>query len=81
MTAIAMNVIVTDATATGYLTVWPDDQTRPESSNLNWLAGQTVNNLVLAPTPTPPATTAFFTPFGRAHVIVDVVGYFHSRTG
>jgi hypothetical protein len=81
MTAVAMNVTVTDATETAYLTVWPDDQPMPEASNLNWVAGRTVNNLVLAPTPRLPATTAFVTPFGRAHLVVDVVGYFHSRIG
>ena len=41
-----MNVTVTNASAPGYLTVYPDSPTRPTASNLNWIGGQTLANLV-----------------------------------
>jgi uncharacterized protein (DUF1501 family) len=47
-TAVLVNVTVTDPTADGYLTVWPAGATQPVASNLNFRAGQTVPNLVMA---------------------------------
>jgi hypothetical protein len=45
--AVVMNVTVTDTTASGFLTVYPEADTLPSSSNLNFAAGQTVPNLVM----------------------------------
>jgi hypothetical protein len=42
---VIINVTVTDPTASGYLTVFPDGVARPTASNLNYSAGQTVPNL------------------------------------
>ncbi len=47
--AVVLNVTVTQRTAPGILIVYPDGVTRPNSSNLNFVAGQTVPNLVIAP--------------------------------
>ncbi|MCH7606828.1 MAG: hypothetical protein IH962_06700, partial [Chloroflexi bacterium] len=46
-TAVAMNVTVVDATAASFLTAWPAGKPRPNASNLNYVAGQTVPNLVI----------------------------------
>ena len=43
-----VNVTVTDATAAGFLTVYPDDFPRPNVSNLNFTPGQTVANHAVA---------------------------------
>ena len=43
-----LNVTVTDTTAPSYLTVWPGGQPQPTASNLNWPAGDTRPNLVVA---------------------------------
>lgn len=45
--AAVLNVTVVDPGAAGYLTVFPDGQPPPTASNLNFVAGQTVPNLVL----------------------------------
>src|SRR5207245_2703186 len=44
--AAILNVTVTQPTANGYLTVYPAGSGRPLASNLNFVAGQTVPNLV-----------------------------------
>ena len=46
--AVALNVTVTNPTAPSFLTVWPTGDTAPLASNLNYLPGQTVPNLVIA---------------------------------
>lgn len=45
--AVALNVTVTTPRANGYLTVWPEGQTRPVVSTLDFLAGRTVANMVV----------------------------------
>ena len=47
--AVALNVTVVDAADSGYITVWPCASAQPEASNLNYVAGQTVPNAVIAP--------------------------------
>ena len=78
MRGVVVNVTVTAPTSVGYLTVWPADQARPTASNLNFLAEQTVPNLVLCAT-SPDSTTGgrikLFNFAGLTHVVVDVVGY------
>src|SRR5262245_10289318 len=47
--AVVLNVTVTQPKAGGYVTVYPDGTPRPATSNLNFLAGQTIPNLVVVP--------------------------------
>ena len=47
--AVALNVTVTGAQASGNVTVYADGTAKPATSNLNYVKGQTVPNLVLAP--------------------------------
>ncbi len=47
--AVVMNVTVTNPSSWGWLRVWPSDETEPPVSNMNWVAGQTVANLVTVP--------------------------------
>ncbi|HWG74700.1 MAG TPA: hypothetical protein VG184_11675, partial [Acidimicrobiales bacterium] len=49
VSAVVLNVTATDATASGYMTAYPDGTTRPLASNLNFVAGQTVPNRVIVP--------------------------------
>ncbi|MEI7754466.1 MAG: hypothetical protein WCJ32_08555 [Actinomycetota bacterium] len=44
--AVTLNVTVTNPVGDSFLTVWPCDQTQPLVSNLNFVKGQTVPNLV-----------------------------------
>ncbi|MDJ0767587.1 MAG: hypothetical protein QNJ12_02295 [Ilumatobacter sp.] len=75
-TGLSMNVTAFEATEPTHLTIWPDDETRPEVSSLNPVPGQP---------PTPNAVTTELSPGGRfkvfnlaghVHVIIDVNGYY-----
>jgi hypothetical protein len=61
----------------GYLTVYPCD-TRPNASNLNFVAGQTVPNAVIAPVSS--RGTVCFYVYGIADIIVDANGYISNIT-
>lgn len=43
-----LNVAVTQPTLPSYLTVFPAGSTMPLASNLNFVGGQTVSNMVVA---------------------------------
>ena len=76
VSALSLNVTVTEgenpSVGGGYVTVFPCG-TRPEASNLNFVAGQTVANAVLAPVSS--TGTICFYVYGTAHLLVDVSGY------
>jgi hypothetical protein len=84
--AVVLNVTVTQPSAAGFLSLYPAGPADPPlASNLNFVAGQTVPNLVIVevgdggqvsiantalPPPNPPP------PAGTVQVIADVVGYY-----
>jgi uncharacterized protein (DUF1800 family) len=76
--ALALNVTVTGADAPGYLTVWPCGSARPPSSNLNFAAGQTVANNVVAPMGTGDELCVYAS--ASTHVIVDLSGWVNGDT-
>ena len=78
--AVVLNVTVTNATAASYLTAYPAGSPRPLASNLNWVAGQTVPNLVTVPVGANHQVT-FFNPFGSVDLVVDLEGYFANPNG
>jgi hypothetical protein len=73
--AVVANVTVTDTTSPSYLTAWPNLTARPNASDLNWMAGETVPNLVVAKLGTDGAIDTFNL-LGSTDVIVDVAGYY-----
>jgi hypothetical protein len=75
VTAIAINVTATSPTAGSFLTVFPGDVARPDSSNLNFDAGVTVPNLVVVRVPAS-GVIDIFNYAGAAHVLVDVAGWY-----
>jgi hypothetical protein len=77
--AVVLNVAVTEATAPSYLTVFPAGQPRPFASNLNFVAGQTVSNLVVAKVGAG-GKVSVYDNAGATHVIFDVAGWFSSTT-
>ena len=79
-TAVVLNVTATDTTAASFFTVYPTGGAFPTVSNLNWLAGQTVPNLVTVSLGTGGAIT-IFNDAGRADAVVDLEGYFAPSTG
>jgi hypothetical protein len=74
--SVVLNVTVTNPTAAGYVTVWPNDgSAAPTVSNLNFVAGQTVPNRVtvkLGPT----GWINIMVAGGNADVIADLAGWF-----
>jgi hypothetical protein len=75
VSAVAMNVTVTQPTSPGYLTVWPGDTLPPTASNLNFRPGQTVANLVVTKVAAD-GFVSFFNSQGNTHLVVDIVGWF-----
>src|ERR1700680_2661600 len=49
VTAVVLNVTVTSPTASSFVSVFPDGTARPTTSNLDFVAGQTIANLVVVP--------------------------------
>ncbi len=75
VTAVVMNVTVTDPTFPSFLTVYPSDVPRPLASNLNYTPGLTVPNLVTVRVPSN-GVVDFYNNAGDADVIADVMGYY-----
>jgi hypothetical protein len=74
VTAAVMNVTVTNTTAQSFLTVWPS-ATRPTASDLNWVAGETVPNLVVVRLGSD-GSVQVFNASGSTDVVVDVSGWY-----
>lgn len=72
-TAAILNVTVTNTAAAGFVTVFPCDQPVPQASNLNFTAGQTVPNLVMAK-PSSTGKICFFTS-ATTDIIADLTGW------
>jgi len=66
---------VTGTTGASYLTAWPDGANRPTASDLNWVAHQTVPNLVVVKLGAN-GKLDLYNAAGATDVILDVVGYY-----
>ncbi|GAA1145145.1 hypothetical protein F4556_002889 [Kitasatospora gansuensis] len=78
VTAVTMNVTVTEPTGGGYLTVYPHGKDRPVISSLNWTPGRTLANLVTVPVVD--GKVSFYNGSGgTVHVIADVAGYYSAQ--
>jgi len=74
-TALILNTTVTEPTAPGFLTVYPDGVAPPSASNLNFTAGQTVPNLVMVPVHD--GKVDFYNAAsGTVNVVADLAGFF-----
>lgn len=75
VTAVSLNVTalgISTSSFGGYVTVYPCDS-RPNASNLNFVAGQVVPNAVIAPV-SARGTVCFYV-YGIANILVDANGY------
>jgi PKD repeat protein len=77
VTAVVLNVTVTNSTDGGFLTVYPDGTDRPSTSNLNFTAGETIPNLVTVPVGAD-GKVNFYNHFGSVDVVADVEGYYRT---
>lgn len=75
VSAVVLNVTVTQPSVGGFVTIFPSGATRPLASNLNAVAGQTVPNLVVAKVG-PDGKVSIYNASGTTHVVVDVVGWY-----
>jgi hypothetical protein len=78
VTAVVMNVTAVQPTVGGYVTVYPDGQSLPTASNLNFSAGRTIANQVLVPVVN--GVVDLYNSSGQVDLLADVSGYF-SATG
>ena len=75
VSAVVLNVTVTGPTAPSWMTVYPNGTARPLAANLNFVANQTVPNLVIAKVGSD-GKVSVYNAAGSAHLIVDVVGWY-----
>jgi hypothetical protein len=78
--AVALTVTATRTTASGYLTVFPDGAARPDASNLNFTAGQTVANMVIVPVGVDGKIRLFNGAGSKVDIVADVAGYYTGGT-
>ena len=71
--AVSLNVTVTQPDGAGYVTVYPCG-TRPNASSLNYTAGETIPNAVIAPVSAQGEVCFFSTQ--PTHILADVNGWF-----
>jgi len=76
VTAVALTVTVTQASAAGFITVYGSGGKRPLASNLNFLPGQNVPNLVIVPVGADGKVALYNGSPGSVHLVADVAGYF-----
>ncbi|WP_179266335.1 right-handed parallel beta-helix repeat-containing protein [Asanoa hainanensis] len=79
-TAVALNLTITKPTQSGHITVFPNGSPVPVASNVNFVAGQTVNNMVIAPVVGGKIALAHGGS-GAVHVIADLAGWFAPGAG
>lgn len=75
VSAVALNVTVTGPTALSFLTAWPHGESRPLASNLNYVANQTVPNMVIVKVGAG-GQVDLFNYLGATDVVVDVAGWY-----
>lgn len=76
VSAVALNITVTEPTSAGFITAFPGGGTAPNTSNVNYGPGQTVPNFAI--TPVAPDGTISFTnnSNGTVQLIADTSGYY-----
>jgi len=75
VSAVVLSVAVTQPSAAGHLRVWPTGQAMPNASTLNFGAGRTVPNLVVAKLGASGRVSIYLSG-GTAHLFADVMGYY-----
>ena len=81
VTSVVLNVTVTDPDAAGFVTVFPCGTPMPLASNLNFAAGDTVANAVVAAVGVGPGVDSAVCLYtsAPAHLVADLGGWFTGR--
>ena len=77
--AVALNVTVTETQAPGFVTVYPCGVQPPDASNLNYAAGQSIPNAVIAKIGSGGDICLYTS--AATHLVVDVNGWFAAGSG
>jgi hypothetical protein len=77
--SVVLNVTVTDAQYPGFVTVYPCDEDQPTASNLNYVSGETIPNLVTVPV-SGDGSVCMYTS-GETHLIADFAGTYEVGGG
>ncbi len=80
VSAVVVNVTVVSPTAAGVVTVYPSGAPLPRTSNLNFVAGQTVANLVVVPVGGD-GRIRLLSLGSSVYLVADVVGYYLDGRG
>ena len=81
ITAVALNLTVTDAKANGYITAYYDgDPTRPDVSNVNFGAGRNVANFAVVSVGPDGEIDLYNGSGATVDLVADVSGYFSQTT-
>lgn len=76
--AVALNITSVAPSQPGFVTVWPCDVSRPDASNLNYVAGGAVANSVIAPVGA--SGKVCFYSNQATDFLVDITGWFSGTT-
>ena len=78
VTAVSMNVTVTNTKGSGFLTLYPAGEATPTASNVNYSAGQTVANSAIVPVGKNGEINVFNggASAKSTDVIIDITGYY-----
>ena len=76
LSAVALNLTVTNPTSVGNITAYPAGETQPVTSNVNYVAGQTVANSAIVPVGTKGQVVFHNNSTGSVDLIADATGYF-----
>jgi hypothetical protein len=74
--AVVFNLTVTEAKSFGFITAFASGTNRPDASNLNYVGGQTVANLVTVPVGADGKVTLYNRSDQAAQLLADVAGYY-----
>ncbi|MGI8678042.1 MAG: hypothetical protein ACR2LX_05020 [Jatrophihabitans sp.] len=80
ISAVVLNVTVASPTSVGYVAAYAYHTATPTASNVNFVRGQTVPNLVVAPVGDGGKVALYNGSHGTVQLIVDVSGYYLAGT-
>ena len=74
--AVVLTLVSNQPTKGGFITVWPEGEEMPLASSLNFAAGETRANLVIAKVGAGGVLNLYNGSGGTVHLIADIAGYY-----
>ncbi|MET3807817.1 hypothetical protein ABIB25_004844 [Nakamurella sp. UYEF19] len=76
VSAVVLNLTVTEATNGGNITAYPAGTTRPDASNVNFVVGQIIPNQVVVKVGSKGEVSLYNNSGGTVQLVADVAGYY-----